>query len=229
MVRVWALYELGELTEALSVAKTMFIQAQEIRESRLTVESLAFLALFSADLGHEEAARRHGESAVCHSNEFEEVSLQSVSRRQLAHVYVLCEEWKKALKLFDQCVEVLDEAESAFELMLMGPDRASTYLALGRLDEAEQVLGEYMAIAEQAGARHRVAVARRIQGQLCAARSQPLEAVQAFDEAVATLADTGSRLELAHALYQRGLFCQNSGALDEAAPTWRRLAFFSSG
>lgn len=214
--RCWALYGQGNLVEALNAARTTLSQAQEIRESRLTVEALAFLTLFSAELGDEAAARRYGESAVRHAEELEEVSLQSDSRRSLAHVHVLCEEWEDALALFDQCTESLAEAESGYELMIMGPDRASSYLALGRMDEAEHVLAECLAIADEAQAPHYRAVARRVQGQLFAVRDQPVEARCAFDEAIATLTDTGSNLELAHALYRRGLFRENSGAVDDA-------------
>ena len=101
----------------------------------------------------------------------QEVSLQSESRRQLAHEYVLCEAWEKALKLFEQCVEVLDETESAFELMLMGPDRARTYLALGPVGRrGASPWRIHRNRTTGAGTAPRQAVARRIQGQVFAAR-----------------------------------------------------------
>ena len=220
--RSWALYGQGDLSAALAAAHTTLAQAREIRESRLIVEALGWLALLEADLGDEEAARRHGALAIRHANELQEVSLLSVSRRQLAHLHVLCEEWEEALALFEHATDALSGAESAFELMQMGPDRAETYLALRRLDDAREVIAKSIHIARGAHARHYEAVARYVQGQIFAAKALWDDAAQAFDEAVATLDEIDSHLELAHALYQRAVFRQVQGAGDAARCDWER-------
>ena len=172
LFRSWALYGQGDLDGALATAYTTLTQANEIRESRLIVDVLSFLTLFEAESGNEQAARMHAESAIRRADALQEVSLRSHSRRQLAHVYLLGEEWAEAKALFDECAEILSGAESAFEMIQMGADHAETCLALGRLDEAERIIVDSVRIARRAHADHYEAVVQRVMGQIFAVQTQ---------------------------------------------------------
>jgi len=104
----------------------------------------------------------------------------------------------------------------------------------GRSDDAASLTERAIAIATTAGADHYRALARRVQGQLFAAKGDEVAALRAFEDAVAAFARIGSRLEHARALHQlaalrlaRGAPGERDAALADAASAYE--AFIAMG
>jgi tetratricopeptide (TPR) repeat protein len=71
------------------------------------------------------------------------------------------------------------------------------------MDDAAQLVDQAIAVAEFAKAPHFLALAWRVQGQIFAVQQRNDNALRAFDEAIATFTQLGSRLELARTVYHR--------------------------
>jgi len=99
---------------------------------------------------------------------------------------------------------------------------AEAYAAQGRLAEAAQLIADTLALTQASGARHYEAIAWRVQGQVLAAQGMHDHAARAFEQAIATSEELGSRLELANALYQRGVLHRTQHDLEAARADWTR-------
>jgi len=93
---------------------------------------------------------------------------------------------------------------------------AEAYFLSGRLDDAMRLTERATADATFANAPHYLALARRVQGQILGAQDRRDEAMGAFDEAIASFTATGSRLELARAMYHRAALRFDLGDRDAA-------------
>ena len=76
--------------------------------------------------------------------------------------------------------------------------------AMGRLDEAEQVLVDLRERAARSGNPHAVAIAHRCHGQLLAARGEIAAGVEAMDAALAAHAERPVPLEIGRTLLEKG-------------------------
>ncbi len=220
--RAVALHEQGDLSTALAVAHSLLVLAQAGDNRRLPTWAYTQISMIAADGGDEETARAHAELALTDADTLAQWFSRSEARRALAYAYMQRQEWERAAELFDQCAELLSGTESRVTMLWTGAGHAETAVALGRLDAAAKIIAENLAMARDAPSRHYEAVARRVQGQIFSARKQWREARLAFDEAIATLDELGSRLELARALYQRGILRQAQDAVDAAHADWAR-------
>jgi hypothetical protein len=220
--RAFALYGLGELPAAVAAAQSGLAQAEQNGESRLRVLTATILAFVQADLGDEPAANEHAQLAVRQADELRQVLMQCWSRQALAHLYRQREDWTSALEIYTACTRLLTGTEMRASQLYMQAEHAEVCLGNGRLDEADRLAAEHLALARDAGSRHYQALARRVQGQIFAAQARSAEAADAFDEAVATLDELGSRLELARALHYRGQLRQAQGNRDAARADWTR-------
>jgi hypothetical protein len=95
------------------------------------------------------------------------------------------------------------------------------------LDEASQEIEAYLSLARETGSLHYEAVALRVQGQISMAVEAWDTAGRALDTAITRLEELESRLELARALYQRGILQQVLSLRDLAlADATRAYAMF---
>ena len=80
---------------------------------------------------------------------------------------------------------------------------AEAFLRAGRIDDAFALVKQAIAVAEFAKAPHRLALARRVHGQILVTQNDREGALRAFDDAIASFTTLGSGLELARAVYHR--------------------------
>ncbi len=227
--RAEALYGRGDLPQALEAAQVALALAERIGEGRVAVALGSLLARIETDLGHDDLARAGGELWLKRSDELGQVFVQSLGRHGLAYGHVQRGEWAEAAVLYDQCAALYGSTENRATPLILGPHSALARLGLGRVDEAAQMITDYLALAREAEALHPVGCALRAHGQILAAQGLKLEAEAAFAESVTTLDKLGSRLELGRACYQRGLLRQTLGKAEAARHDLQRaLALFQA-
>ncbi len=214
--RAWALHGQGDLNLALETVQAAMALAEQIGEGRLAVWLGPLLARIETDLGLDEAAHADAERGLKRSDELGQMLLRCWARYGLAYYHVQRGEWAQAAALYDQCAALYGPTDNLAAPLLGGPHPALARLGLGRVDEAAQMITDYLALAREAEAPHWVGCALRAQGQIFAAQKLWGDAAHAFDEAVATLEKLDSRLELGRALYQRGVMRQAQGEADLA-------------
>jgi DNA-binding CsgD family transcriptional regulator len=219
-----ALYGKGDLPAAVAAARTAVEIAEEIGDGRLAVLGRARLVLVEADFGAEEAARIDAELALARADELGQMYMQSEGRWGIAYLHLRLEAYKQAADFYEQYTESLTGMDNRCMPLLLGADHAEAYWGVGRLDEAAQLIAEHWVIAREAQSRHYEAVGRRVQGQIFTTQGSWDKAGQAFDEAIATLAELGSQLELGRAFYYRGMLRHNSGPAEAAQADWQRAS-----
>jgi predicted ATPase len=214
--RAWALHGQGDLAGALEAARVALALADQIGEERLATLMGPVVAMIETDLGHDETARAAAERALRRTDELGQVFLRCIGRHALAYYHLQRAEWAPASALYAECAALWRPTDNRVSALLLGPHAVLACLGLGRLDEAAQLLAEYLALARAAEAPHWVACARRVEGQLLAGLGRAPEAALAFEAAITALAALDSRLEHGRALYHRARFRQGAG-LDAAA------------
>ncbi len=196
--------------------------AEQIGEGRLAVWLGPLLAMIETDLSLDEAARADAELWLRRSDDLGQIVLQCWGRHGLAYYHVQRGEWAQAAALYDQCAALYGPTDNRVAPLTLGPHPALARLGLDRVDEAAQLIADYLALAREAEAPHGVGCALRVQGQAFAAQGLIAEAAAAFDESVATLDRLGSRLELGRALYHRGILRHAVGQADSARADMQR-------
>jgi tetratricopeptide (TPR) repeat protein len=229
--RAFALYGQGNLREARDVAASGLVLAEQIGDRRLVVWLAGQLGFVEADLDEPEAAMTHAELAVTHADELGQVILQVDGLSALAYLRVQHREWERALELCRRGVALYTPTENRVAPLFLGAIRAEAYLGAGRLDEASQEIKAYLSLARETGSSHYEAVALRVQGQIFTALEDWDAAGRALDMAINRLDLLESRLELARALYQRGILRQilNQMVLAQADATRAYALFERSG
>ncbi len=210
-IRSSILYNRGELEAAAAGGRAAMALAERVGEMRLAALVGMSLGLIETDRGEEDIARSTIERGLEVAQKIGHSILQAQVRGAFGYWHLAREEWESALAQYEKCWSLRAETESRVWHLVYLAYHAETCLRLGRIDEAETVLAESMEIARSAGSRHSVAVGRRVEGQLLMARGSQGEAGAAFDEAVETLDELGSRLELGRALFYRGKFRAGGG------------------
>ncbi len=216
LYRAWALFGRGDLSLSLEAAQAALALAERIGEWRVAVLIGSLLARIETDLGQDDAARAHGELWLKRSDELGQVIMQSLGRHGLAYYHVQRGEWAEAAALYDQCAALYEPTENRLAPLWLGSHPALARLGLGRVDEAAQMITDYLALAHAAEAPDPVGCALWARGQILAAQGLKVEAQAAFDESMATLDKLGSRLQLGRALYHRGLFRRTLGQAEAA-------------
>jgi tetratricopeptide (TPR) repeat protein len=197
----------AELRDAAAAGRNAVALAEKLEEVRLALLAMSTLAKIETDLGSDGTARGLAERAIAQAETIGLYGLKVESRGALAYWHLARGEWDSAAALYGECVVLRAGTDSRMSGQLMlGPYHAEACLAQGKVDEAEKVLAESLEVARDSGSRHAVALGRRVEGQILAARAARTEARVAFDDAVETLEEIGSRLELGRALDHRGRF-----------------------
>jgi tetratricopeptide (TPR) repeat protein/transcriptional regulator with XRE-family HTH domain len=227
--RAWALFGLGDLPEAWQTARVALALAEQIDDQWLTVWLGPLSVYIETDLGHDDDAHASAERWLRRADELEHIASQCMGRHGLAYHHVQRGEWAEAAALYDQCAALYGPTDNRVVPLLIGPHPALARFELGRVDEATQLIAEYLTLAREADAPHWVGCALRVQGQILAAQGLMAEAAAALDEAIATLESLSSRVELGRALYHRGLLRRTLGEADAARDDLQRaLALFEA-
>jgi non-specific serine/threonine protein kinase len=180
------------------------------------------LVLIATALGDEETAHTVGEQALREVDEIVGVGIRCWVRLALANLYIQREEWPQAAALCEQCAALLAGTENRVIQMELGAPMAEAYWGQGRLADAAQLIAETLALTQASGARHYEACAWRVQGQILAAQGMHDDAARAFEQAITTSEELGSWLELANALYQRGMLHRTRHDAEAAQADWAR-------
>jgi tetratricopeptide (TPR) repeat protein len=121
-----------------------------------------------------------------------------------------------ALECYEQYVPLVRETENAVGRNVTLGRVAEGFLRAGRMKDAEELVGQAIALAQFAGAPHYLALANRVQGQVFVAHHKDDDAMLAFDDAIAAFEQIGSRLEHARTLYHRAALRLSRGEDDAA-------------
>jgi DNA-binding SARP family transcriptional activator len=209
--RASALHGIGHLTEARLVARTALELADSIGEGRLATWVQPLLAIIEVDMDGDEAALTDAERGLERADASGQSMLQCWSLHALGYRHMQLGEWDPALECYERAIAHWRPTENRMAPLLIGASSAEAYLGKGRVEEAAQLIDEYVAVAVSAQAPHAHAKAKRVQGGVHAARGSWEAARQAYDEAVTNLDELGSRLELGRALYHRGVLGHSRG------------------
>jgi tetratricopeptide (TPR) repeat protein len=220
--RAWAYHGQGNLAMAMESIQVAMSIAEKIGEERLVISARAMLAVIETDFGYDETAHTDAARSLAHGDALGELLIRCMSRRAAAYRHLQREEWQAATEQYEQCAAMLAGTEERAVPLVIWPNQAEAYLGQGRGDEAAHLITEHLTLAREAKSRHYEAVARRVQGQIFAAQNMWDEAARAFDEAITTLDETGSHLELSRAFYQRGVMRHAQGDVDAARADWTR-------
>jgi tetratricopeptide (TPR) repeat protein len=209
--RVNALYGKGELRMARDAAQAALASSEQIGETRLATWLEPCVALAAADLGEDDAALRHAEGGLARAEQLQQLVLSAWAMHALGHVALQRDDPGAALGWFERFVALLAATENRVAHNYMLARAAEAFLECGRLDEADRLAAQTLAVGELADSQHTVARARSVQARLLAARAQVADARTAFDDAIATFERLGSRLELARTLRHRAVFLLQCG------------------
>jgi serine/threonine protein kinase/tetratricopeptide (TPR) repeat protein len=225
--RAYSLYGLGELGQAHESAQSGLALAEQIGEGRLIIWLGALLGFIEGSLGLDDPARLNAQLALTRADESGQVLLQCWARYALAYLHVKDREWKPALELCHQGAALYAPTENRVAQLYIGLITPQAHYGAGQLEEAEEAIADYLPLVREVQSHHFEGVALRVQGQIYMAQTRWDEAGCAFDMAIAKLEELGSRLELGHALYHRGILRQELGQMDLAhADTARARALF---
>jgi predicted ATPase/DNA-binding CsgD family transcriptional regulator len=219
---VSAAYYQGELAAGLRLGDACAQMAAAVGDRRAELWIARVQVMLLAARGAEDRAYALAERTLRDADQLVEVTIRCWSRMALADLLAQREEWSQASELYDQCAALLAGTQSHVVQMELGAPMALAYCAQGRLAQAAQLAATTLELTQTAGARHFEAAVWRAQGQIAAAQGQDGLAMRAFDTAIAQCEALGSRLELAHALYQRGAFHYARQRAEPAQADWAR-------
>jgi class 3 adenylate cyclase/tetratricopeptide (TPR) repeat protein len=201
--RANALTGRGELREARATIRAALDLCDRIGEARLAVWLEPLLAIVETDLGADEAAGQHGEQGRARGEALGQPVLSSWSLHGVGYQLVQRGEWQAAAAVYRRCLDLLADTENRIAKCYVGATAAEAFLGAGQVERAASLIAEQLAMTRLANARHYEGLALRVHGQILARRGMWDDAAHTFGEAVRTLEDLGSRLELGRALYHR--------------------------
>ena len=214
----------GELVAGRATAVEALALCEQIGESRLATWIVPTLAMFEADAGSDDAARQTAERGWERAQRLGQIVLSTYALHGAGYAALQRGDFDVALRWYDQYLKLLQDTENRVARLLGGASAAEAYACAGRLDEATRLVDEARQLAEFAKSPHRVALARRVQGQIFVMQERYDDARGAFDEAVAIFGPLGSRLELARAIHHRAALGIARGDASESAGARREAA-----
>jgi len=194
------LYGKGDLRAAKNAALAALELAEQIGEERLATWIGTNAAAVAADLGDDEAAGQHAKRTWERAQRLQQLVLSAGALHALGYTAMQRGDLEEALEAYSQYVQLVSHTENGVARNLIMSSAAEAHLRAGKVDEAASLAAEALEVAEFAKAPHYLALARRVLGQMHAARQQHDDAALAFGEAIAGFEKTGSRLELGRAL-----------------------------
>jgi predicted ATPase/class 3 adenylate cyclase len=198
-----ALYGKGLLQEARTEALATMQVALQIGENRLMTWLDPSLAMAAADLGDDANAKIHAEQGWQRAKALDQKALTGWALIACWHVALQADDLAGALERHGQYLALVKSTENRV-VKLVGLARAAEVsLVAKRIDEAERLAVEALAVAELAGAPHYRAMAQAVQGRIALAQGNHEGAATLLDAALHTYASAGSALEEARARVHR--------------------------
>ncbi|HSS70102.1 MAG TPA: AAA family ATPase [Casimicrobiaceae bacterium] len=197
------LYGKGDLSAAKNAALAALELAEQIGEERLATWIGPNAAAVAADLGDDEAAGQHAKRTWERAQRLQQLVLSAGALHALGYAAMQRGDLEAALEAYSQYVQLVRDTENGVARNLIMSSAAEAHLRAGKVDEAESLANKALEVAEFAKAPHYIALARRVLGQIHAARQRYDDAALAFGEAIAGFEKTASRLELGRALCYR--------------------------
>jgi tetratricopeptide (TPR) repeat protein len=173
-------------------------------------------AIVSADLGDEGAALMYAERGWERARQLEQVVLSAWTLHALGYSATRRSDLAAAHGWYCRCAELVRDTDNAVARNLVIAHTAESFLLAGQLDEASRLVAQALALAEFGKATHYVALARRVEAQLLGMQRSFEGALNAIELAIALFRQTGSRLELARAMYYRAALRFETGDRDAA-------------
>jgi len=160
-------------------------------------------AIIAADQGDDAAAQEIAQRAWERAQQLNQMLLCAWALNALGYAAMQRGDLGGALAWYEQYVPLVHDTENGAARLLILGCAAEAFFRAGRIDDALRLVEQAITIAEFAKAPHRLALARRVQGQILVAQGKFDGALRAFDDAIATFSQLGSQLELARAIYHR--------------------------
>ena len=204
------------MREALHSTLAALALCEQIGEVRLATWFVPMAAIIALDLGDDDEALTRARRGWERAQELNQVVLSAWALNALGYIAVQQGDLATALGWYERYVMLVRDTENGVARHLVMACAAEAFFLAGRLDEAVRLTDRAMADAAFANAPHYLSLARRVQGQILGAQQRSDEAMRAFDEAIAALIATGSRLELARATYHRAALRSKLDKADEA-------------
>jgi tetratricopeptide (TPR) repeat protein len=206
----------GDLAGARATVREALSICEQIGEGRLATWLVPMQAIIAADLGEADSARALAEQGWERARQLDQLVLSAWALNALGYAAILRGDIAAALEWYRQYVLLIRDTENGVVRNSIMARAAEAFLLAGRLDDAAQLIEQALSVSHSAGAIHFEALARCVEGRLLAARDNRDGAQRAFDEAIAGFVRTGSRLELARALYHRAVHQRGCGHADAA-------------
>lgn len=220
--RATGLHGKGELDAARAAGLHCLELCERIGEGRLATWVEPFLAFVESDRGDDEQAQRHAKGGLERAAVLGQLLLTCWALHGSGYAYLRRGEYERAAEDYAKCVAEWRTSENRVAPAFTSGDAAESFLNVGRLSEAMELCELLLNWAHETNAAHHTGLARRVQGQIFTAREQWDAARVAYDQAVTLLQQTGSRLELARALYRRGALHRARDETDAANADWAR-------
>jgi tetratricopeptide (TPR) repeat protein len=176
---------------------------ERIGETRLASWIEPALALIATDLNEDEAAERYAREGLRRGQSLGQVALHGYSLHAMGYWHMRRLEWEDAVHYYQQLLTLLRPTENRIIFLYSQAYAAEAFLGSGLVAESMKLIDEAIDLAEFAQAAYLRALSRRVQAQVFAKLERQEKAATAFEEAIADLDRSGSRLELGRAHYHR--------------------------
>jgi class 3 adenylate cyclase/tetratricopeptide (TPR) repeat protein len=209
-------HALGNLRQARTEVLASLDLCEQIGEGRLATWLDPMAAIVSADLGDDGAALMYAERGWERARQLEQVVLSAWTLHALGYSATRRSDLAGAHGWYCRCADLVRDTDNAVARNLVIAHTAESFLLAGQLDEASRLVAQALALAEFGKATHYVALARRVEAQLLGMQRSFEGALNAIELAIALFRQTGSRLELARAMYYRAALRFETGDRDAA-------------
>jgi tetratricopeptide (TPR) repeat protein len=140
---------LGEVDRAGRELREGLALANAIDERRLACLLVCILGWGLSDLGRLDEAEEVGRQAIERAEALDLSHMKGEAWRCMAHIRIRQGRLDEALQLIDQTLAMLATSEAKGTRLWIGPVHVETLLALGRRDEAREVLGVYAGVVAE--------------------------------------------------------------------------------
>jgi len=203
---------LGRWDEAEENGKKALGVAQEFTDNSLISEVTSTISLVYILKGDLEQAIEYGELAVAKA---QTPADEFMGQTALARAWCLAGEPNKGIEVLERLAQITRAMEMLTGQLAIVGSLGEGYLLAGEYDKARHTTEEVMQIADQCGARHYIAWAHRLLGEI-ALKTNPDESTPHFDKAISIFQEIKAENELALAYSGMGRFHKQQGNTEQA-------------
>ena len=155
---------LGDADRAERECREGIVLANAIDERRLGCLLVCYLGWGLAELGRLDEAEEVGREAIERAEALGLDHMRGEAWRCVAHIRIRQGRLDSALGLFEQTLAMLATSEAKAARLWIGPPHVETLLALGRRDEAREVLDAYAGVIAECQTPHFTREVARLRG-----------------------------------------------------------------